>query len=68
MARNFSRTNTVEVPQACCMKCGVVDGLVLFCDGRPDTIIHDNGPDFLDLGIEARYDALCLRCCDHNHG
>ena len=50
------------------MQCGMVDGLNLFCSGREDTIRYDNGPDFLDLGIVARYDSLCFRCCGHNHG
>ena len=64
----MNTSQTIEAPQACCMQCGMVDGLNLFCSGREDTIRYDNGPDFRDLGITARYDSLCFRCCGHNHG
>jgi hypothetical protein len=29
--------------------------------------VADNGPVQED-GIDSRYEAICLRCCGHNHG
>ena len=48
-----------------CMRCHR-DGLwtTLRCDRE---LKIDNGPEQPD-GLASRYEGICLRCCDHNHG
>jgi len=50
---------------AYCRKCGRDDlPTSLLCDRAPTT---DLGID-RDSDLTARYEGICLRCCDHNHG
>jgi len=51
---------------AYCMKCGAEDLSTGMICRRPGAPFIDNGADH-DADI-CRYEGICLRCCDHNHG
>lgn len=49
-----------------CIRCHTEDLAVGMICRRSDSPFYDHGPDTeADL---ARYEGICLRCCDHNHG
>ena len=48
-----------------CRRCGDDNLPQSFLCTRPGQVVKDNGP---DTELDARYEGICIRCCDHNHG
>jgi len=55
----------IEIETAYCMRCISEDMPTGHLCKR--SVVIDNGPEARDNGL-CRYEGICLRCCNHNHG